>query len=263
MNRPRTLVVTGAASGIGAALCERLVATGENVIGLDQQPATAASHHIAVDLASTESIRAALASLPEEIDGLANVAGVPGTRSPATVMAVNLIAPRLLSETLLPRIRRGGALVCVSSITAHRCTWTEAQLEVLLAGGAGGMPSAGSEAYELSKRALNYWLLRNMPRFVAAGVRANLVSPGPVHTPILSDFEASMGRERIAAAAELTGRHGEPGEIADVLCFLLSTQSSWVNGVDIKVDGGFHALRAARELEEKLPASAAEAGRCN
>lgn len=70
------------------------------------------------------------------------------------------------------------------------------------------------------------------------------MSPGPVETPILADFRSSMGADRIAAAEALTGRHGRPEEIAQAIFFLLSPRASWVNGVDLKVDGGFHALRA-------------------
>ena len=69
----------------------------------------------------------------------------------------------------------------------------------------------------------------------------------PVETPLLADFEKSIGEDRIAAAKELTGRHGEPEDIAAVAAFLLSDAAGWVNGTEIRVDGGYQAFRAAAE----------------
>ena len=69
--------------------------------------------------------------------------------------------------------------------------------------------------------------------------------PGPVQTKILKDFEESMGKSRIEAASELVGRHGQPEEIAEVIAFLLSDHACWISGEDLRVDGGFSALREA------------------
>ena len=71
----------------------------------------------------------------------------------------------------------------------------------------------------------------------------------PVHLSIVSpvyraeDCLDELYRRLTAAAEALTGRHGRPEEIAQAIFFLLSSRASWVNGVDLKVDGGFHALR--------------------
>ena len=110
----------------------------------------------------------------------------------------------------------------------------------------------GVAAYQLSKRALNYWMKSRLPALVAEGIRANIVSPGPVQTKILKDFEESMGKSRIEAASELVGRHGQPEEIAEVIAFLLSDQACWISGEDLRVDGGFSALRDASLLGPAL-----------
>lgn len=250
----KTVLVTGAAHGIGAALCEQLVADGTTVIALDREP-VADLVSLAVDLQNPTAISECLASLPERIDGIAFVAGVPGTHPPEAVLRVNFLAVRALLRGCIGRMAAGGSAVFVSSVSAHRCSWSDEELEglsvatdeqalaLLAQHGADGVAS-----YELSKRALNYWVLSRMREFSRRQLRANIVSPGPVQTAILADFEESMGKSRIDAAADITGRHAQPKEIAAAIRFLLSDAAAWVNGVEIKVDGGFHALRAAQSV---------------
>jgi len=247
----KTVVVLGAARGIGAALCERLRAEDAAVIPVDREPINH-PHALRLDLTDRAAVRTVVDTLPEAIDGLACVAGVPGTLDPATVMAVNFCGTRDFATACLPRMQRGGAAVFVASVTAHRCPWDTAALEALAVAPApdtahhlGG--ADGKAAYEISKRALIHWVMTRLPRFAERGVRANLVSPGPVQTAILADFESSIGKDRLDAAAALTGRHGEADEIAGALAFLLGPDAAWINGVELKVDGGYHALRAARD----------------
>jgi NAD(P)-dependent dehydrogenase (short-subunit alcohol dehydrogenase family) len=232
------VLVTGAASGIGAALMAML---GADAIGLDRHDA-----EIVCDLSDLGAIAAAAARLEGPLDGIAHVAGVPGTDNAATVLAVNCHAPRLLTELLLPKLRDGASIVAVSSIAALRCDWSVDALNTLIDGGSCGSHSSltGAEAYEVSKAALNRWVVRTSSALRPRGIRVNGVSPGPVETPILADFKATMGEDRIAAAAGLVGRHGTPEEIAAAIAFLLSPEASWINGTDLRVDGGFHAARA-------------------
>jgi NAD(P)-dependent dehydrogenase (short-subunit alcohol dehydrogenase family) len=76
-------------------------------------------------------------------------------------------------------------------------------------------------------------------------LRFNTVSPGITNTPILKDFKDSFGADRIEAAANMVGGFGRPEAIADVIVYLLSPGSGWINGVDLTVDGGLQALRDA------------------
>ncbi len=230
-----TVLVTGSASGIGAALMQVL---GAGAIGLDRHDAD-----IVCDLADYDAIVAAAASIAAPLTGIAHVAGVPGTADARTVMAVNLRAPLSLTAALLPRLCDGAAIVAVSSVTALRCDWTIDRIDALIDGAA--LPEMeGARAYELSKAALNRWVARQAVALRGRGIRVNSVSPGPVDTPILADFETSIGYDRIAAAAARVGRHAKPADIADVIAFLLGNAARWVNGTDIKADGGYHAVRA-------------------
>ena len=249
----RRIVVTGAASGIGASLCQLLKARGAETIGLDISEPSG----LKVDLSNPDSIDAAVARIDGPVHGLANVAGLPGTHEIDAIMAVNLLGLRRLTDALSPRIESGGAIVCVSSVTADRCEWTEARLANFVSLGwddalqvARAGVADGKEAYELSKRALDVLMLRFCADHAARGIRVNCASPGPVETPILGDFETSIGADRIAAAASVTGRHAKPEEIAEAVAFLLSDAARWVNGVVLKVDGGLHGLRAAQSISE-------------
>ena len=238
-----TILVTGAASGIGAALMPMLA--GE-VVGLDRNAHTSI---LACDLADPHAIGSVAQMVDGPLMGIAHVAGLPGTWDAETVLAVNTLAPIALTENLLSKLSEGASIVTVSSVTALRCTWTASDLDSLI-----DMPWAdalsrvagmdGARAYELSKAAVNRWTVRMAARLQPRGIRVNTVSPGPVQTPILKDFKTSIGADRLAAAETMTGRHGLPAEISAVIAFLLSEAAQWINGADIRVDGGYHAIRA-------------------
>jgi NAD(P)-dependent dehydrogenase (short-subunit alcohol dehydrogenase family) len=229
-----TVLVTGAASGIGAALLAKL---GAGAIGLDR-----AGAEIICDLSDREAIASVATQIKGPVTAIAHVAGLPGTADPAHIFAVNTYAPQLLTEALLPTLPDGAAIIAVSSVTALRCDWSAEQLDQLLDG---TPPPAmeGVRAYELSKAALNRWAIRQAAALRHRQIRVNTVSPGPVETPILADFEASIGKDRIDAAAQMVGRHATPQDVADVIAFLLSHEARWVNGTDVKADGGYHAVR--------------------
>ena len=239
-----TVLVTGAASGIGAALLTMLP---PGSITLDRTPLPGG---IVCDLADANAIAGAAGSITRPLTGIAHVAGLPGTCDAATILAVNTLAPITLTAALLPRLVAGASIVAVSSVTALRCDWSDDALDALIdaprsAALALVADLPGVRAYEVSKAALNRWARRLAVELHPRSVRVTTVSPGPVETPILRDFKASIGVERLAAAAAMTGRHGRPNEIASIIAFLLSDASAWVNGTDIRVDGGYYAIRHA------------------
>lgn len=246
------IVVTGAASGIGLALADRLLAAGNEVIGIDRDPCperivTA----LRADLRDSDAVRTLADTVPGPLHGIANVAGVPGTAPPETVLAVNLVGARVLTECLLPKLVEGSAVVNVASVAAHRNTVDEGALtELLKAGHAADIaawltrhPLSGSAAYDTSKAAMVRWTSELAAQLLRRRLRAVSISPGPVDTPILPDFRATMGADRLDASAGLVGRHGTADEVAAVAAFLLSSDASWVNGIDIPVEGGLFAAR--------------------
>jgi NAD(P)-dependent dehydrogenase (short-subunit alcohol dehydrogenase family) len=252
------VVVTGAASGIGAATVGRLRAAGREVIGVDRQPARECPT-VLCDLARRETIDAAVAELPAELGGLANVAGLPGTFPAELVLRVNVLGLRHLTESVVARLTPGSAVVNVASVAAVRDPAPREQVAELLATPTfdAGLawcldhPLDAPSAYRFSKQVLVEWTLQASTAWRRQGIRVVSVSPGVVDTPILADFRASMGDAAIDTATAEAGRLAEPDDIAPVIAFLLSPDAGWVNGVDLRVDGGLVGSRLA------LPAAAA------
>jgi NAD(P)-dependent dehydrogenase (short-subunit alcohol dehydrogenase family) len=242
----KRFVVTGAASGIGNAAAESLLAAGAEVVSLDRNSPTAAvTRHVEVDLANPRSIDAAVEQLDGRYDGLMNVAGLPGTAPADLVLAVNSLAVRHLTEAFFERLNPGGSVTIVSSTAGFG--WP-ARLDVirdLLATdtfeeGAAWFkanPQQGN-AYNFSKEVTTVYTMTMGLAVVELGLRINAVLPGPVETPILADFEESMGKDNLDGVKELLGRHADPADIAAAMMFLASDDARWVNGHALVVDGG-------------------------
>lgn len=242
----KRFVVTGAASGIGHAVAEKLLAAGAEVVSLDRnRPTAAVTQHIEVDLASSTSIDVALDKLEGDFDGLLNVAGIPGTAPADQVFAVNSLAVRQIAEEFLGRLKAGGSVVVVSSTAGFGWPLRLQTIRDVLATdtfeeGAQWFkenPQEGN-AYNWSKEVATVYVHSMGLAFADAGFRINGVLPGPVETPILDDFRESMGADTIDGLREMLGRHATPDDVAEVVLFLASDAASWVNGECITVDGG-------------------------
>ncbi|ODU03461.1 MAG: hypothetical protein ABS81_14345 [Pseudonocardia sp. SCN 72-86] len=249
----RRIAVTGAASGIGAALAARLVGAGHQVLAVDRDTdgVPAGATPVRCDLTDPAATAAAVERIAAAggVDGLAAVAGVPGTAPAATVYGVNVLGLRRFTEAVAPIVRRGGAIVLLSSMAGYRGPATEEQAAHLLdldddalARELAALGLDGAEAYQLSKQLVHHCTTRLAVRLHPAGVRVLSVSPGPVETPILADFRATM--PSLDVASTLVGRNARADEIAAILDFLLSSDASWLNGIDVRADGGLTALRA-------------------
>jgi NAD(P)-dependent dehydrogenase (short-subunit alcohol dehydrogenase family) len=239
-------VVTGAASGIGNAVAEQLLAAGAEVVCLDRNTPTAAvTHHIEVDLANPQSIDAAVEQLDGQFDGLLNVAGIPGTAPAELVFAVNALAVRHLTESFFDKLAPGGSVVIVSSTAGFGWPLRLDAIRDLLATdtfeeGAAWFkanPQQGN-AYNFSKEVSTVYTMSMGLALGEMGFRLNAVLPGPVETPILVDFEESMGKDTLDGLKNLLGRHATPTDIANVVLFLASDAAGWINGQAIAVDGG-------------------------
>jgi NAD(P)-dependent dehydrogenase (short-subunit alcohol dehydrogenase family) len=240
-------LVTGSASGIGDAVVRRLVAGGAEVVSLDRNKPTAeVAQHVEVDLADPASIDSALEQIEGEFDVLANVAGIPGTQPGELVFKVNFLGMRHLVESMFPRLRTGGSIVIVSSTAGFQ--WP-ARLDLIkdlltretFADGLAWYaehPPTGN-AYNFSKEAATvYTLMMGGAVRDINELRINAVLPGPVETPILVDFEESMGKDTLDGVKAFLGRHATAEDIAGPIVFLASRDSAWINGTTLIADGG-------------------------
>jgi NAD(P)-dependent dehydrogenase (short-subunit alcohol dehydrogenase family) len=257
-----TVAVTGAATGMGHETVRLLLDAGAEVHALDilDVPLPVAAS-IRVDLGDPRAVDAAVASLPNRIDVLMNCAGIPGgTRfTPLEVMAVNFLGLRQLTEAVLPRIPRGGSVVHIASIAGGQWFNHVAELGELLAT---PDPTAGlawceahrdllGDGYFFSKEAVQFYTMARSVSSIKDGVRMNSICPGVTDTKIMPDFRQAMGEAAIDLTAQSgIGRLAEAAEMAPAMVFLGSqAAASYVNGVNLVIDGGFSAAAATGQVD--------------
>src|ERR1700730_2175069 len=187
----KRVVVTGCASGMGAATAAILAELGADVIGLDVRKTEAVARFIPVDLKSKDSIDDAVGEIGSPVDAIFSVAGLPGAPfSDLDTVLVNFVGARHLIESLVPTMPIGSAIVCVASnaglgwqgkiselfpVTStpdfHSArAWGEANPERILGG------------YAPSKQLINAWVASRAVDLIKRGIRLNCTNPGPTNT---------------------------------------------------------------------------------
>ena len=243
------IIVTGAASGIGQQSAKIMQERGATIIGFDRnKPPAYVDDYIQVDLAERASIDTAVDKFSGGADALCNIAGIPPTASVVNVVTVNFIGLRYFTERIIGKINNNGSIVNMASLAG--VGWPQAVAEVTRFIEAADFDNADAMCEELkidqdrsyffSKEALIVWTMQNWNTWRERGIRVNAVSPGPVETPILGDFLETLG-QRAEEDMQVMGRAGRPEEIAPVVAFLCSDESSWLNGANIATDGGMNA----------------------
>jgi NAD(P)-dependent dehydrogenase (short-subunit alcohol dehydrogenase family) len=230
-------LVTGGASGIGAATVARLQRDGLRVAALDLRAAPGADVSVIADVTSPEDNRRGVDEAADALGGLDVVvacAGVAGRGTVADtapeewdrVFAVNTRGVYLTARAAVPHLRAagGGAIVIVAS-----------QLGLVAAAGAAAYCSSKGAAIMLTRA----MAIDHAPE----GVRVNCVCPGPTVTPLLEDYFAAApdpdDERRRYESAQAHGRLIEPEEIADAVAYLASPQATSTIGAALVVDGGY------------------------
>ena len=220
---PRHAIVSGASSGIGEAICQRLLREGWQVTGLSRRaPAWQAPgyQHRSIDLADTCAIPKALEGF--SADAIIHAAGMMraaplGALDPAvglTLWRLHVEAAERMVNTLLPRLSDGGRILLIGSRAATGI--------------------AGRSQYSAGKAALvamaRAWAQELLPRRITV----NVVSPGTTDTAMLRD----PARANNAPKSPPIGRLIEPAEVAALSCFLLGPEADAITGQQIFICGG-------------------------
>jgi len=243
----KTILVTGSASGIGQETARVCTAMGARVLGVD---VTKKFDHVEefyrADLSDGATIDALIDVLPDGIDGMANIAGLPPTAPAAKVLAVNLFGLKHLTLGLMPKLNDGASIVNLASLAGFG--WPDAipairaSEDVHVDDAARfaddhRITSEGGRSYFFSKEALIAWTMQNRWTWRDRDIRMNCVSPGPVDTPILGDFIETLGA-RAEEDMRTMDRPGTPADLAPIVAFLLSDMTRWIRGTNIPADGG-------------------------
>lgn len=246
----RTYVITGSASGIGAATRTRLESAGARVIGIDLRDAEVEAD-LSTPAGRAEAIRATLAHT-DSIDAVIASAGISAPI--AATIAINYFGAVDLLDGLRPTLARSAAprAAVVSSMASLQPT-DPALVDACLAGDettalelaqrlADQGPQVGYLTYPSSKRALSRWIRRSSvsPDWAGAGIPLNAVAPGTVITPMTAPLLATAdGRALVDSSVPMPlNSHQGPEVIADLLIWLTSEQNTHCAGQTIYCDGG-------------------------
>jgi NAD(P)-dependent dehydrogenase (short-subunit alcohol dehydrogenase family) len=260
----RHVVVTGAARGVGAALLDVLAQLDAARVTVLDLAAPSGPHDdfFGTDLSDEDAVHDALSKVEDPVHALFNNAGVADTQPPHTVLSVNYLALRALSEGLLDRMPEGGAIVNTASLAGglwrKRVQQINALLDLDLSDGWAAslkwfdenQETLDQGPYNFSKEIVEVYTLRSSRPTMRRGIRTNTVCPGPIDTPLLPDFRKTTSDKIIDwNIREMNGRAVAPSEVAAVLAFLGSPAASYVNGVNLDIDGGFSAALATGQVD--------------
>jgi NAD(P)-dependent dehydrogenase (short-subunit alcohol dehydrogenase family) len=233
----KTVIVTGAAGGIGSAVVRRLAREGSRVASLDlvQPDVDGQAVGVTVDLTDEDSVAAAIAAARDvigPIDALVAVAGISHTAPThelslvdfRRVLDVGIVGTFLAVRAVLPDMldKGAGQIVTFGSTAAVRA-------------------APGMVAYATAKGGVLQFTKSIAVEYAGRGIRANCLCPGGTLTPLMASVDADrIGPDHFKDRHPI-GRYADPDEIAAAAAYLVSDDSSFVLGATFMADGGYTA----------------------
>ena len=249
-----TTVITGSASGIGAAIRARFEQAGDRVIGIDVRDA-----EVLADLSTRDGREAAIASVKGRCDGLDRFITCAGlateVRPPSLIASVNYFGAIEVLDGLFDLLQRGNdprAVLMLSNSAQWLMIDDSPYVQALLDNDEARAASildeeedaglAAGAAYVGSKLALGKALRRRAAEWGRAGVRLNGVAPGSTNTPMLQrTIDDPYTRDAALSIQSPLGRLAEPEDIAGLVLFLCSPEACYIHGAIYYIDGGIDA----------------------
>jgi NAD(P)-dependent dehydrogenase (short-subunit alcohol dehydrogenase family) len=239
--RGATTVVTGAAGGVGAAICRRFKEEGAKVAALDIRESTSGDANIVCDVGNDASVASAASRVRSAIGEPRIVVHAAAISEPAETLRsssvsfaliynINVIGAVRLVQAFAPTMQApdNPAFLFISSIN-------------------GQMGAPGLSAYASSKGALDALTKTLALELAPSGIRVNAIAPASVDTSLLRSKFDSQPDPAGARAANVSrhplGRLGTPEDVANLAVFLVSAEASWITGSIYSLDGGAHLAR--------------------
>ncbi len=256
--RGKRVVVSGCFSGMGEATARSLLELGAEVHGIDfKESKLGLASFNQADLRDPATIDAAVAAIGGNVDALFNCAGLPQTAPAMDVMKVNFLGTRYLTEKIIPLMQPGAAIVSISSNGGMGWSkripvlmsliaiqdfdaavkWCEENRETV------------AEGYAFSKELITVWTMFRSAQLIKQGIRMNCTMPGPTQTPMMKEFESATQASVLNTFMQPINRRSTPEEQAGPLVFLNSDAASYINGINLAVDGGFMGAMVTGQVD--------------
>jgi 3-oxoacyl-[acyl-carrier protein] reductase len=233
-----TVIVTGAAGGMGQAIVQTLIDSGFHVAGIDLAEQSSFSHphfsYVQGNVLDEDQVQA-FVEQQEQVSGVVNALGIAQSATPVEevsmdfwnkVMDVNVKSLFIMTKAVIPKMKQAkkGTILNIASISAVR-------------------PRPGLQAYIASKGAAESFSRALAIELAPFQIRVNTIHPGPSDTQMLGQFAAEgtdveEAKERIFVQSVPLGRLITPQDIANSVRFLLSDEASAITGATLHVDGG-------------------------
>lgn len=261
----KTVIITGAASGMGRAAAELLVELGAEVYALDVAPVTSpVALAIEVDMSDAGSIDAAVEKLPQTIDALFNCAGVPSPPfSAEETLLINFVGLRYLTELLIPRLSPGAGIASIASTAGMAWRAGLASVQDFLALENSFTASrlwmsensgACADGYGFSKQCIIVYTMQMARELAASDIRINCISPSPTASGFMDKLkgEGQMPDELVDLFLPSNGRYATGEEMGEALVLLNSKLARFVSGVNLPVDFGYCAETFMSQRDDLL-----------